>query len=289
MDEKIAGPLSINVMGYSTLHPAVSPKKRRLYFSSDRPGGYGGMDLYYVAILPNKSLGIPVNLGPDINTPADEMFPFIYNERFLFYNIKSPEGKMNLKLAINSVDIRWHVRDLPNPFNGSNDNFSFTLNNGLDFGFLSSNRPNGKGDDDLYVFRFTPKVEGLPDKYTYSPADTLIVSKNGVLVNDEKQLFANDPLTALFQKKIELNQDVRHGKIKINSNGSFLYKNSAPLKEIDSFSYVINSKYGKSNPVKVILERSFISSGKLPENLQKTFLTIYYNYSHLYTTDPADE
>ena len=279
MDEKIAGPLSINVMGYSTLHPAVSPKKRRLYFSSDRPGGYGGMDLYYVAILPNKSLGIPVNLGPDINTPADEMFPFIYNERFLFYNIKSPEGKMNLKLAINSVDIRWHVRDLPNPFNGSNDNFSFTLNNGLDFGFLSSNRPNGKGDDDLYVFRFTPKVEGLPDKYTYSPADTLIVSKNGVLVNDEKQLFANDPLTALFQKKIELNQNVRHGKIKINSNGSFLYKNSAPLKEIDSFSYVINSKYGKSNPVKVILERSVISTGKLPENLQKTFLPIYYNYN----------
>ena len=52
-----------------------------------------------------------------------------------------------------------------------------------------------------------------------------------------------------------------------------------PLKEIDSFSYVINSKYGKSNPVKVILERSFISTGKLPENLQKTFLPIYYNYN----------
>ncbi len=279
IDKKIASPLSINVNGYSTLHPAVSPKKRRLYFSSDRPGGYGGMDLYYVAILPNKSLGIPVNLGPDINTPADEIFPFIYNEKFLFYNNKSPEGKMNLKLAINSVDIRWHVRDLPNPFNGSNDNFSFTLNNELDFGFLSSNRPNGKGDDDLYGFRFTPKIEGLPDKYTYSPADTLIISKNGVLFNDEKQLFANDPLTALFQKKIELNQDVRHGKIKINSNGSFLYKNSAPLKEIDSFSYVINSKYGKSNPVKVILERSAIPTGKLPENLQKTFLPIYYNYN----------
>jgi len=277
--EKTASPLSINLNGYSTLHPAVSSSNRRLYFSSDRPGGYGGMDLYYAAILPNNSLGVPVNLGPDINTPADEIFPFVYDEKFLFYSAKSNAGKMNLKLAINSVDIRWHVRNLPNPFNGNNDDFSFYLNNGLDYGFLSSNRPNGKGDDDLYVFRFTPKIEGLPDKYTYSPTDTLIVSTNGVLANDEKQLFANDPLTALFQKKIELNQNVKHGKIKLNSNGSFLYKNNTPLKEIDSFSYVINSKYGKSNPVKVILDRSTISLDKLPENLQQTFLPIYYNYN----------
>ena len=265
--------------GYSTLHPAVSPKNRRLYFSSDRPGGYGGMDLYYVAILPNNSFGVPVNLGPDINTPADEIFPFVYDEKFLFYSSKSDEGKMNLKLAINSIDTRWHVRNLPNPFNGENDDFSFYLNNGLDYGFLSSNRPNGKGDDDLYGFRFTPKIDGLPDKYTYSPTDTLIVSTNGVLVNDEKQLFANDPLTALFQKKIELSQNVKHGKIKLNSNGSFLYKNNAPLKEIDSFSYVINSKFGKSNPVKVILDRSTISLDQLPKNLQQTFLPIYYNYN----------
>ena len=279
IDKKAAIPLSINIDGYSTLHPAVSPYNRRLYFSSDRPGGFGGMDLYYVSILPNNGLGTPVNLGPDINTQADEVFPFVYDERFLFYSTKSTGGKMNLKLAINTVDIRWHIRDLPNPFNGPNDNFSFHLNNGLDYGFLSSNRQNGKGNDDLYGFLFTPKIEGLPDKYTYSPADTLIVSMNGVLVNDEKQLFANDPLTALFKKKIELNQDVKYGKIKINSNGSFLYKNSAPLKEIDSFSYVINTKYGKSDPVKVILERSNISLDKLPENLQKTFLPIYYNYN----------
>ena len=116
--EKTASPLSINLNGYSTLHPAVSSSNRRLYFSSDRPGGYGGMDLYYAAILPNNSLGVPVNLGPDINTPADEIFPFVYDEKFLFYSAKSNAGKMNLKLAINSVDIRWHVRNLPNPFNG---------------------------------------------------------------------------------------------------------------------------------------------------------------------------
>ena len=278
-NKKSAGSLSINLEGYSSIHPSVSTSDRKLYFSSDRPGGFGGMDLYYVTILPNNGFGIPVNLGPDINSSADEIFPFIYNERFLIYSTKKAEGRMKLKLAINSVDIRWNVRDLPKPFNGANDNFSFHLNNDLDYGFLSSNRPSGKGDDDLYAFRFTPRLMGIEDKYSYSPSDTLIVSTNGVLVNDEKQLFADDPLTALFDKEVELNEDVKHGKIKINSNGSFLYKNIAPLKEIDSFSYVINSKYGKSEPIKVILKRSTVSLKKLPKNLQKTFLPIYYNYN----------
>ena len=54
-------------------------------------------------------------------------------------------------------------------FNGANDNFSFHLNNDLDYGFLSSNRPSGKGDDDLYAFRFTPRLVGIEDKYSYSP------------------------------------------------------------------------------------------------------------------------
>ena len=49
------------------------------------------MDLYFVAILPNNSFGAPVNLGPDINTPADEIFPFVYDEKFLFYSSKSDE------------------------------------------------------------------------------------------------------------------------------------------------------------------------------------------------------
>ena len=109
IDEKIASPLSINLNSYSTLHPAVSPKNRRLYFSSDRPGGYGGMDLYYVAILPNNSFGVPVNLGPDINTPADEIFPFAYNEKFPFYSSKSGEGKTNLKLAIHKLFLKSYL------------------------------------------------------------------------------------------------------------------------------------------------------------------------------------
>lgn len=278
-EKKIAQPLNINMIGYSTMHPAVSSTNRRLYFSSDRPGGFGGMDLYYSTILPNNQLSSPINLGPDINTTGDEVFPFVYDEKFLFYSSKLPKGNMKLKLAINTVDIRWDVRTLPNPFNNGSDNFSFYLKQDLDYGFLSSNRPKGKGKDDLYVFRFTPQMKGIKDEYRYNPIDTLIVSSKGVLVNDNKKLLANDPLSGLFPKKATLVQTVKHGSIKFNSNGSFLYKNNAPLREIDSFSYVLSSKYGKSEPVKVLLRRSLVSTDELPKAVQKTFLPIYYNYN----------
>ena len=271
--------VTINVKGFSTMHPSVSGEKRRLYFSSDRPGGYGGMDIYYSHINSDGSLGKPINLGPDINSSKDQIFPFAMGEKFLFFSEKAALENIKLKLGINIVDIRWNVSDLPKPFNNSYDNFSFSFNKDLDYGFFSSNRKNGKGDDDLYVFKFTPKIEGIDDQYKYNPVDTLIVSNNGVLVNDEAQLFANDPLTSLIQKEVELKSSPKFGILKLRSNGSFLYKNTYPIKELDSFSYVILTKFGKSDPIQVFLKRSLVSKNTLPENLKKTFLPIYYNYN----------
>ena len=75
-------------------------------------GGFGGMDLYYVDLLENESYGSPVNLGPDINTEADEVFPFVFQADYLFFSQKSAGGNLSPKLAINTVDVRWHVLDL---------------------------------------------------------------------------------------------------------------------------------------------------------------------------------
>ena len=86
--KQTASPLSFNVKGYATIHPAVSSQNRRLYFASDRPGGYGGMDLYYVNMLSNGNYSFPINLGPDINSVADEIFPFIYSENYLSTVVK---------------------------------------------------------------------------------------------------------------------------------------------------------------------------------------------------------
>ena len=277
-EKQIARPLPINIEGYATVHPAVSSQKNRLYFASDRPGGFGGMDLYYVDLLGNESYGSPVNLGPDINTEADEIFPFAYYADYLFFSQKNTNGNLSPKLAINTVDVRWHVMDLHTPFESDGDDFSFWFDAQLEYGLFSSNRDSGKGEDDLYTFKFTPKMTGVEDRYSYNPVDTLIVSQQGVLKNDNTHMMSHDPLTALFPKQAELLEDVRHGTLKLNSNGSFLYKNTTPLVVKDSFVYAIKSKYGQSPAIKVLLQRSEVDLEELPQNIQKTFLPIFYEF-----------
>ena len=276
--KQIPQPLSINVEGYATIHPTVSPKDQRIYFASDRPGGYGGMDLYYADILDNETFGLAVNLGPDINSSEDEIFPFVHQTDYLFFSQKTNDGSLSPKMAINTVDIRWHVMELPSPFDSDLDDFSFWFDPELEFGMFSSNRNTGRGEDDLYAFKFTPKMTGVEDSYSYNPIDTLIVSQEGILKNDNLEMITNDPLTAMFSKEAVLVENVHHGKLKLNSNGSFLYKNEAPTKIKDSFYYAVKSKYGKSPIIKVILERSEVAIEELPQEMKKTFLPIFYEF-----------
>ena len=269
---KIAIPLQINGQNYSTMHPSVSPDGNRLYFSSDRPGGFGGMDLYFVEILEDNKLGKPVNLGPDINSSFDEVFPFSFSENILFYSSYNNEGteRLNIKMGKHLIEKRWETFNLKYPFNSNQDDFSFSLDKNLKFGLFTSKREGGKGDDDLYAFKFTPKIIGEDDNYIYSPTDTLAVSFNGILKNDLEIMKNKDPLTILFSKKAELIQTVKHGELILNDNGSFLYKNIDSSKENDSFSYVIKTDYGISDTLNVNLIRK-----DLPI---ESFASIYYDF-----------
>ena len=77
-------------------------------------------------------------------------------------------------MAINVIENRWEIHSLNSPFNSpDNDDFSIYISNSLQFGLLASNRSDGKGDDDLYAFKFTPKIVGEDDTYKYKTNDTL--------------------------------------------------------------------------------------------------------------------
>ena len=280
INSTIAFPIAINLQGYSSMHPTVSASDNKLYFASDRPEGFGGMDLYSTDILPDGKFGPVINLGPDINTAKDEVFPFIFNERFLFYSSTEGDGdvlnvvgdkfgntetsieegereKLDIKMAINVIENRWEIHSLNSPFNSpDNDDFSIYISNPLQFGLLASNRSDGKGDDDLYAFKFTPKIVGEDDNYKFKTNDTLAISFEGVLLNDIKKMFLNDPLTALFEKGVKIIQSTDFGYLKLNNNGSFIYKNNNSLEKVDKFTYVINSDFGSSDPITVTLERT---------------------------------
>ena len=146
--------LPINDDVYSTGHPALSADNKTLYFVSDREGGIGQTDIYKVAIADDGSFGDVENLGESVNTEGREMFPFVDKNNTLYF---SSDGFMNLGLLdIFKTDIlntaQATAENLGAPYNSGYDDFAYFLDSEKGTGFFSSNRPNGKGSDDIYAF-----------------------------------------------------------------------------------------------------------------------------------------
>lgn len=133
-------------------HPAVSPDGKYLYFSSDMPGGFGGKDIWRVSI--GERLGSLVNLGPQINTEGDEMFPYMRTDSLIYFASDGHPGFGGLdmfKARLNSTGDRWSVENLGLPLNSTGDDFGITFGPG-ETGFFSSNRGDGNGRDHIYSF-----------------------------------------------------------------------------------------------------------------------------------------
>lgn len=133
-------------------HPAVSPDGRFLYFSSDMPGGYGGKDIWRVNL--KDRIGSLENLGEQINTAGDEMFPSMRTDSLLYFSSDGHPGFGGLdifKARLNSTGDRWSVENVGTPLNSQADDFGITFGPG-ESGFFSSNRGDGRGYDHIYSF-----------------------------------------------------------------------------------------------------------------------------------------
>lgn len=269
-------PLKINREAFSTLHPAVDYGNNRLLFASDRPGGQGGMDLYYIPLDQIDQNPEVINLGPDINTDNNETFPFVLADGTLFYTneAQSNEGDFEINMALKGPENRWKTYLLPPPYNSNKDDFSFSLLLKEGLGTLSSNRAEGKGNDDLYIFRFKPPMSALEDTYAFKPKDTLVIPFEGVLQNDLDLMVAQDPLVLLVDKKALLKESPQNGKVKLNANGSFLYKSTSSRAVVDSFSYLVQSPYSVSKEAWVYLKPK---EEPLTEEILETFRPIFYD------------
>lgn len=152
--------------------PAFSPDGSELYFASNRPGGFGGIDLYKATKLANGDFGNAVNLGPTVNTPGNEMFPRMAADgKFFFSSDGHPGyGKLDLFVAESDGAGKQVVKNLGENINSQDDDFGIFFTEYPKAGFLSSNRADGVGDDDIYFFEDkTPKpkiVNVLLNVYT---------------------------------------------------------------------------------------------------------------------------
>ncbi|MBS9461712.1 OmpA family protein [Flagellimonas sp. 389] len=145
--------LPFNDDGFSTEHPALNKDETQLYFASDRPGGYGSFDLYKVSILSDGLFGNPINLGATINTDKKEQFPHLDTENNLYFASNGHPGFGLLDIFISKYDAGTYGQpdNLGLPVNSGYDDFSISFHSDKE-GFFSSNRPSGKGSDDIYSF-----------------------------------------------------------------------------------------------------------------------------------------
>ncbi len=137
----------------SYAHPAVSPDGRWLYFTSDMPGGLGGLDIWRIAIL-DGGLGGVENLGEPINSEGDEMFPVFRPNGDLYFSSNGHVGMGGLDLFCAKQDSSetWTVENLKVPMNSAGDDFGITFEGLHNRGFFSSNRGDARGWDHIFSF-----------------------------------------------------------------------------------------------------------------------------------------
>ncbi len=139
-------------------HPAISPDDRALYFVSDMPGGIGSKDIWVVRRqTPNGSFGEPENLGPVINTPGNEMFPYVRQDGTLYFSSDGHPGLGGLDVFMSqqTQEVWTEPENLGVPINSSMDDFGITFAIAGEQGFLSSNRQGSRGYD-IYSFYLAP-------------------------------------------------------------------------------------------------------------------------------------
>ncbi|WP_437396065.1 OmpA family protein [Flagellimonas lutimaris] len=184
--------LPFNSENYSTGHPTISADGKKMYFVSDRPGGYGGTDIYVVDIYANETFSEPKNLGRTINTDAKEMFPYV-TENALYFSSDRSMGFGGLDIyKSDGADEMFSVGiNLGKPINSNRDDFSYIIDTKGERGYFASNRKGGKGDDDIYSFKYTLNnnaidgtVENMSTSEAIARANISLISNDGQLLNE---------------------------------------------------------------------------------------------------------
>lgn len=270
---KKATELGFNSDDFASCHPSVSTDGKWLYFASNRPGGFGGMDIY-VSENVDGLWKTPQNLGPTVNSAGNELFPFINDEGALFFASNGHKGLGGLDIFYAEKtsafdESTWNTRkNIGQPFNTKKDDFGFYANGKMTEGFLTSNRPGGKGSDDIYTWKSTDgKMLKLNEAMMASikVVDAVANSKIGnatIIIEEATGNGFDFEGTTNAQGKIETGiEEGKTYKVTVEKDGYIMTKKEMSANELSNltidlekekckelFGKVLNEKYNKTIP-----------------------------------------
>ncbi len=186
---------------FSIAHPFLSPNGKRFFFISNREGGYGGTDIYYCQKMGFRWSN-PINLGPLVNTPNNEMFPYMSDDNTLYFSSDGHIGYGGLDIFKTTFEHNtWSFpANLGTPFNSAKDDFSYIISQKKSYGLFSSNR---QGNDDIFMFKPNPNA---------------ICLLNGIIINKETKEGLADVTIQLISKTSKENYT------KSNAKGCFSFQ-----------------------------------------------------------------
>ncbi len=256
-------PFYLNSNEYSVGHPALSADGKKLYFVSDMPGGMGGTDLYECT-LEGDSWGDAKNLGDKINTSENEMFPYVSEEGTLYFSSNGQLGFGGLDIySTTQKDGVWQKpENLGKPINSSYDDFGICYVNDTK-GFLSSNRPEGLGEDDIYAFEQIKTIAPLPPLMLAGR----VMSDSGYAIQHATIFFLNENTNKILILKTD-SAGRYETEVERNTKYAILAKKSHYLEDCTS----VNLADTLINPEDLILSELSVKKSYSVEN-------IYYDFN----------
>ncbi len=238
-------------------HPAISVDDKTLVFASDMPGGYGGKDLWYVTNLGKNQWSEPVNLGSNVNTADDELFPFLDFENKLYFSSNGHVGMggMDIFVATDQGKNQWgNVENLQSPLNSPLHDYGVVFDGRKPKGYLASNREGGMGGDDIWEF--------------YLPA--LQYALEGVVKDLETGEVLADATVTLK------GSDGTSAQVSTDVNGEFEFAQNGP------------SRYIKPNTTYELLvgKKDFLNAKGMESTVDLEVAKIFY---HEYRLRPIDK
>jgi outer membrane protein OmpA-like peptidoglycan-associated protein len=222
---------------YSVGH-GVLDQQGNLYFASDKPGGFGGVDIYK-STYTNGSWSEPVNLGSKVNTWRDEVFPFVSNNGTLYFSSNGWPGNGGLDVFYQEND-KSNPKHIGNPINTNADDFGIYVDETTGRGFLSSNRNVFK--DEIYTI--SKPIYKIEAEITLTTCDNKPLDKKQILVKNSKTGI-EDAMTTDAKGKISI-------KPSINSSYVFSFAGDEQLDAVKS-------------------EKTFDKEGKFPISLSAKY------------------